>query len=365
MVTRSLGIVGLAALVGLGCGDDDSPAPGNMPDNGEPMDAEDMPANMEDGDPEQDTPDDEVPVRLPGIDYPDSFCSDTECVVGGCDPIGQDDAMPACNAWELVGSIGLQSVIIADSGTIGLPGERDKPDGDPCPSNQVSAEGAAQNCCQRGDNSGDSPAWKLTGIVMTKPAVYATDVVGGVNKSANDDDRYNWVMIPDARQGEVTFVTGSAMPNTDGTFTPIEGPFVSNGMTFNEDGEMDVHSAAGRIEVTEDGPVLSVDPFVTAGRNFVMPLWSDDDLDFTLMRLPMTGMSWQVPLSDDFECGGVRLPTRYDLPGTIHAFLPLEALRDTVLAFSKEAGASGTNLCELTASVKSCEGDPATWELAD
>jgi len=312
------------------------------------------------------------------IRYPDSLCSTEACSKNTdaetvCDPDGTHVALPLCNAWEITGRFALQAVKVTDSGTPGRPSEEPtKDEEDTCPHFMVQPSWVeGEHCCQRVDNSTvDLPAFKLTALVIDTPAVYSQQVVSATNADAIQEDRYNWMMLlsgkPDAGDTEidVEITSGTALQNTDGTFTLVDGTTMSGGETFNQNGEWDPHKLPGKLTKSGDGWRIAVAPWL-ADRPIEIPMWVDENINFVAMALAMNGVEMAIDLDPTLSCGGVHNPFGdFSLPGTLRAFLPIDALMDTCLVLTPFASceAMGNPMCEFTAGVRDCAADRAQWE---
>jgi hypothetical protein len=308
----------------------------------------------------------EAPPKVPdnGIAYPDAVCDGDECQVGGCDPLGR--CSPACNAWHLKAKVSFQSAKCSEELDLGFPEVPTREgDDDVCNGTayMISNSDAEVNCCQRADNlKAKKPMLKLTGLQMTQPLGFAGPAVTGTNKKALESDWYNSVIVLDsAEDGDRTASVGNALPNEDGSFFPLSGSFESAGMTFNKDGKWDVQEGVSAVlSTTDEGRLLKVGP-TASDRNLVLVLWGNAAYDYTQLALPMRGIEYSLPLSPDLSCAGERKFGVFDQVGTLTAFLPLAAMRDTNLFLSK-SDKVGTNLCTLTSGATSCGTDVSKWK---
>jgi len=305
------------------------------------------------------------PKKLPklpatGLGYPDSYCGPEGCVADACDPLGR--CQPACNAWALVGKVSFQAVTMSDDGKAGpLPMVKGKAADDICPENMTTPKGADVNCCQRGDNTKvEQPALKLTSLTMTRPTYFAADIIGGVNKEAIEQDRYNWVSVfSSGEDGEITATSGNAHPNTDGTFTSVAGPFSIGGKKFNEKGIWDaqpnipvVLSTEGDIRMLDVGPTSSV-------KDYVMVMWLDNTYSFARLELHMRGLRWTMPVSKDLSCAGERQEGgQFDQVGELRGFVPLDAAIKTEVWLSTD---NSQNLCTSMSGAADCRVPVSKW----
>ncbi len=308
---------------------------------------------------------DELPKPVDnGIAYPDSICDGEQCQVGKCDPLGR--CSPVCNAWHLKATVSFQSVECSDKLNLGFPSKPAERGGDDdvCKGTiyMVSNPDAEVNCCQRADNlKADLPMFKVTGLSISQPLTFNTDAVAATNQKALESDWYNSVIVlDDAANGDRLATVGNALPNKDGSFTPLTGEFESAGTVFNDDGHWDVQTEVpAELSATDSGRLLKVGP-TASDRDLVLVLWGGKELDYAQLELPVRGFRYTIPLTDDLSCSGERLFEAFDQIATLDGFLPVDSMRTTVLHFSK--GDAGANLCTLTSGASNCPEDLKAWK---
>ena len=297
------------------------------------------------------------------IAYPDSVCADGTCQQGGCDPLGR--CSPSCNAWRVFGEVSFQAAPMSGKLDLGFPTPPSRADDDICSGTgfMTSPTGVEVNCCQRADNlTAKQPMLKLTGLKMSRPQTFALPVVTGLNKMAIEYDLYNSVLgLSSNVDGDLTVTMGSSLPNRDGSFFPIAGPFKSAGETFNDDGSWDAQvGVKGMLSTGKDGRQLHVGPS-SADKDLNLLLWFDDKLDFVRLALPLRGVEYDLPMSDDLGCAGARNPGgTFELVGKLSAYLPLEGARKTSLYVSRSEGGA-SNLCTFTSAATGCAADVSKW----
>ncbi len=344
----------LLASAGAGCGDDktssggsdDSDAGGNgavMEGDGSACDPNNLP-------------------KLPNTElgYPDSYCGPEGCVADACDPIGR--CKPACNAWALEGKVSFQAVAMNEAGTPSAQAPvTGKSSEDPCPGNMVSAQGASVNCCQRTDNSKvEKPALKLTSLALMRPAYFAISAVAGVNKFAIENDLYNWVtVLSSGTDGtDLTATSGNALPNKDGKFTSVTGPFELGGESFNAKGVWNAETGIpAMLSTSGSARTLNLGP-TSSTKDYVMVMWLDNKYDFARLELHMRGLRWQMSLDEKLSCAGARKPGAFDQVGELHGFVPLEAAIKTEIWLSRMGS---QNLCTSMSGAKDCTVPVSKW----
>ncbi len=299
------------------------------------------------------------------IVYPDSSCTDSTCVAnsdhaGTCDSNASDPMLDDCNAWRINGSFSLTAVKIDETAKRGTPPPLSPSDDDACPPNSVTPAGKTEHCCERVLTQSDKPAFMLTGVTLRDPPVFGLTQVSSTNKTAIEEDRYNWIMqLSSDQPGDVMIKSGLGLRNEDGSFAFARGAFELGGETWNQGGEWDPHAVPGVLGA--DGSLRYRGQYMPAGRYFQLPLWGVG-YDFTMMVLSMTGIEMAIQLAPGLVCGGFLTGNKsFDQPGDIRAYLPLEPLRGVKLHFRK--GDEGTGLCPLTAGVTPADcGKPvAEW----
>lgn len=294
--------------------------------------------------------------------YPDSLCTEAECKKGGCDGDGSDDAMPDCNAWQILGKFSFQAAVIDAGGTPGFPERPMRSDEDLCPPNTSTPASIASHCCQNVFEQPSQPAYRLTALRMTTPPIFGGSQVSSTNRDAIEDDRYNWVMSVSSKEdGDVVITSGLGLQNADGSFQLVGGEFELGGETWNEDGAWDPHLIPATLITNDDGSrkLSYKGQYIPDGRSFELPMWGPG-YDFTMLVLSMSGLEMTINLSEDLLCGGYLTgPGSFDMIGELTAYLPLEPLRDAKLHFKKDD--SGIALCPLTAQIKSCDGPVTEW----
>jgi hypothetical protein len=295
--------------------------------------------------------------------YPDSLCTADECKKGGCDGDGSDASMPDCNAWQILGNFSFQAAVLDASKQPGRPERPMRSDEDLCPPNTRTPDDVAgKHCCQNVTAQPAQPAYRLTGLSMNTPPIFAGQSVAGTNQAAIEDDRYNWVMTVNTKEdGDVTITSGLGLQNTDGSFQLVGGEFDLGGETWNEDGAWDPHLIPATLSTNPDGTrrLAYKGQYIPDGRAFELPMWGTG-YDYTMLVLSMSGLEMTIDLSEDLLCGGYLTgPSTFDMMGTLTAYLPLEPLRDSKLHFKKND--SGIALCPLTAQIDSCDGPVSEW----
>ncbi len=301
------------------------------------------------------------------IVYPDALCDNTGCVAnteepGHCDPNASDTELADCNAWRINGSFSLSAIKIDASAKRGRPPAPRHTDDEACPPNSITPKGKAdgEHCCERVSEQSSMPAFMLSGISLRDPPVFGLSTVSNTNKTAIEEDRYNWIMqLSSDQPGPVMITSGLGLQNEDGSFAFAEGPFELGGEMWNTKGEWDPHLVPGVLGA--DGRLSYESQYRPQGRLFQLPLWGTG-YEFTMMVLSMDGIEMTIKLSDDKLCGGYLTGHKtFDSIGMIKSYLPLEPLRDVVLHFKK--GDSGTGLCPLTAGVEpaDCKKPVAEW----
>jgi hypothetical protein len=295
--------------------------------------------------------------------YPDSLCTETECKKGGCDGDGSDSALPDCNAWQILGTFSFQAAVINPQGEAGFPDPPMRTDADLCPKNTRTPPGVSgEHCCQNVMEQSAQPAYRLTGLQMTTPALFRNGSVSSTNRAAIEDDRYNWVMSVSGKEdGDVTITSGLGLQNVDGSYQLVDGGFELGGSAWNEDGEWDPHLIPASLTTNPDGTrkLSYKGQYVPKDRPFELPMWGTD-YDFTMLVLSMSGIEMTIDLSEDLLCGGYLTgPAAFDMIGSLTAYLPLEPLRNAKLHFQKND--SGIGLCPLTAQIDSCDKPVGEW----
>jgi hypothetical protein len=301
------------------------------------------------------------------IVYPDSHCTDEGCEKGGCDPDSSDPNVPDCDAWQILGTFALQAVKISDQGTPGRPTLAARGDSDLCPVNSVTPKGKTEHCCERVETQVEKPGFKLTGISMMTPPVFGQQTVTTTNKTAIEEDRYNWIMeLSSNEDGPVIIKSGLGLPNTDGSFYFAKGPFEAGGKTWNANGEWDPHDIPAVLSTNPDGSRRLAYPgqYVpkAMGRYFQMPIWGAR-YEYTMLELSMNGITMNIDVTEDLLCAGFLTGnTTFDQVGEMEAYLPLEPLRGVHLHFSADDQGS-LSLCSLTAGITSdeCKLPVAEW----
>jgi len=295
------------------------------------------------------------------IVYPDSLCDSKGCVSnaddeGVCDPDASDPKVTDCNAWRADGTFSLQAVAIDQSAKRGLPKPPSHGDGDLCPVGTVTVEGKDKQCCERVSKRSAKPAFRMTGLQMTKPPLFDLEQVSTASQLAIEEDRYNWIFqLSSDEPGPVMITTGVGLQNTDGSFAFAEGPFELGGQTWNSEGQWDPRVVPAVLG--EDGSLQYMRQDVARG-DFLVPLW-DKKYEFTMLELPLNGVELSTKLDGDLLCAGYLSGNRtFDQPGKIKAYLPLASLRDAHLVFEK--GEHGTGLCPLTANVTPADCEDRT-----
>lgn len=295
------------------------------------------------------------------IVYPDSLCDSKGCVSnaevkGTCDPEGSHSKQAGCNAWRADGTFSLQAIAIDQKATRGLPKPPAHGDGDLCPASTMTVEGKDKQCCERVSEQSPKPAFRMTGLQMTKPPLFDLEQVSTTSQLAIEEDRYNWIFqLSSDEPGPVMVTTGVGLHNTDGTFAFAEGPFELGGETWNDKGQWDPHVVPALLG--EDGS-LKYTGQDTADTDFLVPLW-DMKYEFTMLELPLLGVELSTKLDADLLCAGYLSGNKsFDQPGKLEAYLPLASLRDAHLVFEK--GDHGTGLCPLTANVTPADCEDRT-----
>lgn len=294
-----------------------------------------------------------------GIAHPDAHCGPEGCVEGGCDPIGR--CQPVCNAWKLEANLAFQAVSVSEGGTPGLPEKPAKSDEDLCPEFMTTPPGVADHCCQRGDNSqAAQPALKLTALDLTRPVNFAAMAVTNTNKAAIESDRYNWVFTLDGHDdGPVVATTGNGIPLEGGEFRQMRGAFDFGGETFNTDGLWDVlEGVPGMIATEGEARILTVGPTPT-DRSIFMVMWIDHTYEFPQMAMPMTGLTWRMPLTRDLNCAGLRTSRGFDTVARLDGFIRVDEASASTLYFNRTGG---VNLCGLISNAKDCSRPVRDWQ---
>ncbi len=299
------------------------------------------------------------------IVYPDSFCDAKACSANeddsaSCDPDASDARLTDCNAWRVDGSFSLQAIKIDPTAKRGKPRAPDRADSDECPPTSRMPEGTQAHCCQRVEEQAAKPAFRLSGLEMSKPPLFELEQVSRTSKLAIDEDRYNWILeLSSDQPGDITLKTGVGLPNDDGSFAFADGPFELGGQTWNEQGEWNAHVVDAVLGA--DGMLRYAKQDLSGKVDFQVPLW-DTKNEFVMLVLPLTGIELKVQLDADMLCAGYLTADKtFEHIGQLTAYMPLDHLRNVHLVFEK--GDHGTGLCPLTANVKpaECEKPVDEW----